>query len=156
MEKRMYTKYRILFQGDSVTDAGRDRSNGADLGRGYPYIISALLGATRPEMKFDFLNRGIGGDKVIDLKRRWQQDCVNIRPDLVSILIGVNDSWRDKVTLPTTVEAFEESYRELLNVVKDETEADLIIMEPFLLPVESYQEDWLIDDCEKIGRRIRC
>jgi lysophospholipase L1-like esterase len=85
---------RILFQGDSITDAGRDRANPLDLGNGYPAIIKGILHARHPELNATVLNRGVGGDRTPELLARWDEDCVALRPDVLSIMIGVNDVWR--------------------------------------------------------------
>lgn len=84
----------ILFQGDSITDAGRNKEASQDLGGGYPCLVGAKLGRRYPE-KYRFLNRGIGGNKVTDLIGRWKRDCINLQPDYLSILVGVNDVWHE-------------------------------------------------------------
>ena len=85
---------RILLTGDSVTDWGRDRSDPTSLGHGYAGIVAALAGARRPELGLTFLNRGVGGDTSAMLRARWEQDAVALAPTVVSILIGINDTWR--------------------------------------------------------------
>ena len=83
----------MLFQGDSITDAGRrDASDG--LGGGYVPMIRAILAAKGATNKFKIVNRGIGGDRTAELLLRWKDDCLDIKPDLLSIMIGVNDVWR--------------------------------------------------------------
>ena len=84
----------ILFQGDSITDAGRNRENDANLGVGYPTLIKGELGFEEPG-EFCFLNRGIGGNRIVDLYARIKMDIINLKPDVMSILIGVNDVWHD-------------------------------------------------------------
>ena len=86
----------ILFQGDSITDAGRDRKrNGANVARGfgdgYPFLIASQLQARYPKKQLKCFNRGISGNKVPDLDKRWQEDCIDLKPSILSILIGVND-----------------------------------------------------------------
>jgi lysophospholipase L1-like esterase len=85
---------RILFQGDSITDGNRGRSADPNhiLGHGYVFIIAAKYGAAFPDLKLDFINRGVSGNTVLDLKKRWQKDTLDLKPDVLSILIGVNDS----------------------------------------------------------------
>ena len=83
----------ILFQGDSITDFGR-RECPSGLGNGYVAIIRALLSAKGDTYKFKVVNRGIGGDRTVELLARWQSDCLDLKPDLLSIMIGVNDVWR--------------------------------------------------------------
>ena len=75
----------ILFQGDSITDGARNKDNAVDLGHGYPYILAAKLGHLYPEKCLQFYNRGISGNRVPNLQARWQQDCLDIKPTIVSI-----------------------------------------------------------------------
>lgn len=136
---------KILFQGDSITDASRDRSDYHHLGYGYPKYAAAKLKAKMPATDFEFIDLGISGHKVEDLKNRWQEDCVDIAPDLMSILIGVNDTWHhagDKSWIPNVV--FEADYRYLLEEAKKIPGIKIIMMEPFLLPAEDkefFRED---------------
>ena len=87
----------ILFQGDSVTDCGRTSSGDPDgnLGVGYPYFITARLWADRLGEEIETVNRGISGNRVVDLYARWKIDALNLNPDVLSILIGVNDTWHE-------------------------------------------------------------
>ncbi len=127
---------RILFQGDSITDAGRDRSDIHNLGFGYPKYCAELIEKEYPEKDFEFINLGISGNKACDLRERWQAECIDINPDIVSILIGVNDTWHFADTqnwMPN--EYFEECYRDILTQIKQKTSAKIIILEQFLLPV---------------------
>ncbi|MBN1934484.1 MAG: GDSL family lipase, partial [Anaerolineae bacterium] len=132
----VHTDDLVLFQGDSITDAGRSRENDVDLGRGYAALVAAWFGAAWPEKRARFVNRGISGNRAKDLAARWQPDCLALKPNLVSILIGINDTWRryDRND-PTSAEAFEVSYRAILTQVRDQLGARLVICEPFLLPV---------------------
>lgn len=126
---------RVLFQGDSITDAGRDRGNEASLGGGYAGMIAAWLTARYPGRKLTFLNRGISGNRVPDLDARWSADCLDIQPDWLSLLIGINDTFsRVRGNDPTPVKAYEDGCRRLLDRVKEETDAGIILLEPFLLP----------------------
>jgi len=119
----------ILFQGDSVTDCSRDREDFNGLGGGYPlYISQALPGA-------NVLNRGISGNRAKDLAARWQEDCLDLNPDIVSILIGINDVWRRYDSNdPTSDAAFEASYRKLLEPLRLQKIKTLLVF-PFLLDV---------------------
>lgn len=139
----------ILFQGDSITDCSRLRDDGNDLGKGYAMMTAAAFNAMYPEMHVRFLNRGISGNRAINLKERWQEDCIDLRPDVVSILIGINDTWRkfDRQD-PTTVEAFKESYHYILTEIKEKLDAKIIIMEPFLLPVKEEQKKLWREDLD--------
>lgn len=127
---------RVLFQGDSITDALRDREKPESLGNGYPSLIAPWTAAAYPERKIEFLNRGKSGNRVVDLLERWQTDCLDLKPNWLSILIGVNDTWRryDKND-PTTAEDFEKGYRTLLDRVHSSIETQVILLEPFLLNV---------------------
>lgn len=140
----------VLFQGDSITDAGRVRDNGNDLGRGYALMAAAQFSAKYPEKQVQFLNRGISGNRVVDLQQRWDQDCLNLKPNLVSIYIGINDTWRryDRND-PTSTESFEAGYRDLLTQTA-ETGAKLVLIEPFVLPVPEDRKQWREDLDPKI------
>lgn len=84
----------ILFQGDSITDAYRDRCNDDNRGLGYPHLVSAKMGFENPG-EYNFINRGVSGDRVVDLYARIKRDCINLKPDFMSILIGTNDVWHE-------------------------------------------------------------
>ncbi len=85
---------KILFQGDSITDALRERDNDRHMGIGYPTLVSAALGYER-RCDYEFINRGISGNRIVDVYARLKCDIINLKPDVVSILIGVNDAWHD-------------------------------------------------------------
>ena len=141
----------ILFQGDSITDAGRSRENDAELGRGYANLAAAWFQMLYPEKNVRFLNRGISGNRVKDLQARWQEDCLALQPDLVSILIGINDTWRryDRND-PTGTDAYIEGCRDLLSQIRKETQATLLLLEPFVLPVPDDRKLWREDLDPKI------
>ena len=142
---------RVLFQGDSVTDAGRARENPANLGNGYPRYAAALLRERFPEREWEFLNLGISGNRTGDLLARWKEDCIDIQPDFLSILIGINDTWRAfDSNNPTTVEQFEDNYRRLLEDVKNHTHAIILMMEPFVLRDTPAKDAWRADLDPKI------
>lgn len=127
-------KIKFLFQGDSITDAGRDRSNIRDLGPGYPKYAAELLRATYPQVSFDFMNTGISGDRAESLLARWDADAIALEPDVISILIGVNDTWhRDAAGNWMTEDYFESCYRGILTQLKEKTSAKIIILEQFLI-----------------------
>jgi lysophospholipase L1-like esterase len=130
-------KTRILFQGDSITDGNRGRSADPNhiLGHGYCFIIAAQYGARFPEKNLTFMNRGISGNTVSNLQARWQKDTLDLKPDVLSILIGINDG--RKVPL----EQYELVYDKLLT----ETKAALpnikfVLCEPFYLPKGGHVE----------------
>ena len=125
---------KILFQGDSVTDAGRDRSNPHDLGEGYPHYASAMLQDSFPDIQFDFINLGISGNRTEHLVSRLKSDFVDIQPDIVSIMIGINDVWHHySHGIETTDAAFEENLRTVLETVRTQTKAKILLIQPFLL-----------------------
>jgi len=140
----------VLFQGDSITDAGRNRSDPQDLGAGYAMMAAAWFGASHPRLGVRFLNRGISGNRVRDLKARWREDCLDLKPDWVSILIGINDTWRafDRND-PTSAADYEADYREILQETR-RIGARLILCEPFVLPVPVDRELWRTDLDPKI------
>lgn len=120
----------FLFQGDSVTDCGRDRKQPADLGNGYVSLIAR--GLREPGARI--LNRGVSGDRLRQLEARWERDCLAIRPDVVTILIGINDIWRHFDSgLDHDLEVFEFTYQRLLDSLAADSPR-VILMEPFLLP----------------------
>jgi acyl-CoA thioesterase I len=141
----------VLFQGDSITDAGRNREDNFCLGQGYAMMAASMFSALYPEKEVTFLNRGISGNRVKDLQERWQADCLDLKPTWISILIGINDCWRRYDSNdPTSTEQFESGYRELLQRTTAATEAKLILCEPFVLPVPEDRKDWRVDLDPKI------
>ena len=142
---------RILFQGDSITDAGRDRGNPHDLGPGYPKFAARFIREQNPGKEFEFLNLGISGDQTKDLVARWKTDCIDFQPDLVSIHIGVNDTWHHAPKRDWLLDAeYEVNYRSILTDIKTKTHAKIMILEQFLLPVPD-KEFFRIDLDVKIG-----
>lgn len=142
----------LLFQGDSITDAQRDKSDPNDLGKGYAFTTTALLHALRPDLGLTCLNRGISGNRTSDLLQRWQSDCIDLQPDYLSLLIGINDVWRryDR-NLPTSAESFAANYRQLLRQTRDQLpRCQILLMEPFLLPTPEDRRQWREDLDPKI------
>ena len=143
---------RILFQGDSITDCGRDRSQPHALGGGYAMMAASFLSATHPELAPVFFNRGISGNRTGDLVDRWQEDCLDLKPDVLSLYIGINDVWRryDR-NLVTSPEEFEKNYRILLErTIGTLPSIKLIMVEPFVLPVPEDRKAWRLDLDPKI------
>lgn len=125
---------RILFQGDSITDMYRVRDLEPYGGCGYATLVSAELGYEYPN-EYEFINRGIGGDRSIDLLARIKRDMINLKPDIMSILVGVNDVWAE---LDTGNGVSAEKYECYLSIIIDEVikahpDIKLMIMEPFVL-----------------------
>lgn len=129
---------RILFQGDSITDFGRRRDVMYDLGTGYVAHIRGLMSALRPDLNVEILNRGVSGDRTVELIERWQEDCLDLRPDWLSVFIGVNDVWRKRteqrggqrhVPFPEYVA----NYRLLLDQARDAGIRHLVLVSPTLI-----------------------
>ena len=137
---------KVLFQGDSITDAGRSRQDPGSLGNGYAMMAAMWFTAIHPERKVVFLNRGISGNRARDLQARWQTDCLDLKPDWVSIMIGINDTWRAFDSKdPTPTADYEEAYRAILVQTRDQLKARLILMEPFVLPFPEDRKAWRAD-----------
>ncbi|MBE6594015.1 MAG: GDSL family lipase [Ruminococcaceae bacterium] len=135
-------KVRILFQGDSITDAGRDRRNYYHLGGGYPAYAAPLIKEAHPELELEFINLGISGNRTGQLFDRLYPDAIALKPDVISILIGINDLWHrynwDMVT--TTDEQIELNYRCILERLKKDTDAKIMILAPYLLDCTDKEE----------------
>ena len=135
---------RILFQGDSITDCGRSRNNDAELGMGYPMLIKAALGLKHPG-EYEFFNRGVGGNRIPDLYARIKSDILYLKPDVLSILIGVNDVWHELAPIPNGVDAnkFFKIYSLLIEEIREALpQTKILILEPFALPGSGTQEQW--------------
>ena len=143
---------KILFQGDSVTDAGRDRSDPHDMGNGYPRFASAMIQESFPDTEFEFINLGISGNRTEHLVERLEADFIEIQPDIVSILIGVNDVWHHYAFeyVETTDEQFEANYRKVLDSLKSRTNARILMIQPFLLESVDPAKQEL---CEELARK---
>ena len=135
---------RILFQGDSITDVGRVRENSANLGRGYPHLVEAELGFECPG-QYEFINKGISGNRIVDLYARIKCDIINLKPDVMSILIGVNDVWHDNNENPNGVDAekFYKIYDMLIEEVKKALpDIKIFLFEPFVLEGSATTPYW--------------
>ena len=139
----------VLFQGDSITDAKRDREavegNTSSTGTGYVALVAGKLLAKNIGKEFNCINRGISGNRVVDLYARWKVDALNLKPDLLSILVGVNDTWHE-FAWQNGVEPdrYEKVYRMLLEWTKAELpEVKLVLCEPFCLLSELVTTEWL-------------
>ncbi|MBQ2817371.1 MAG: SGNH/GDSL hydrolase family protein [Clostridia bacterium] len=125
----------ILFQGDSITDCGRSRENDVNVGTGYPLLVKSKLGFDAPG-EYDFYNRGISGNRIVDVYARIKRDLINLKPDYMSLLIGVNDVWHEVHESPNGVSAekFEKIYDMLISEVLEALpDIKIMIMEPFVL-----------------------
>lgn len=129
----------VLFQGDSITDGNRGRNNDWNhvMGHGYASLIASRLWYQYPQKNLMFYNRGISGDRVANLESRWQVDAINLKPDIISILVGINDVWATIYNQnPESMSIFEASYKRLLDKTKEALPGSKIILcEPFILPV---------------------
>ncbi len=139
----------LLFQGDSITDCGRNRSvpeanQAAALGTGYPLLIAADLLRANPRAGLAIYNRGISGNTVPDLDARWPADALDLRPTVLSILIGVNDIWHTlNGTFHGTVESYETGYSALLARTKQALPGvRLVVLEPFVLRTGVINDSW--------------
>ena len=135
-------KIRLLFQGDSITDAGRDKRNYYDLGAGYPKYASEYIRANHSDNEFEFINLGISGNRTGQLFDRIYSDAIALKPDVISILIGINDIWhrRSPLFISTTDEQIELNYREILKRIKSETNAKIMILSPYVLDANDKDE----------------
>lgn len=141
----------ILFQGDSITDGGRQRT-GMDynhiMGQDYAYILAAQVGLESPQRELNFVNRGAGGDWVSDLAARWQTDTLDLHPALLSILIGVNDTLSTRKP-SESAEQFEALYDRLLaQTIQALPSTRIVLGEPFVLPVDKHKATWETDRAE--------
>jgi len=156
----------ILFQGDSITDAGRSRkpeemntpNNQAGMGGGYAWLAAAALLVDHPKDELKVLNRGVSGNKVFELMARWEPDCLDLKPDVLSILIGVNDFWH---TLDRgykgTIEIYERDYHALIERTKRALpDVKILICEPFVLRCGAVKDTWFpeFDRYRAAARRV--
>jgi lysophospholipase L1-like esterase len=140
----------ILFQGDSITDSGRNKNdktfnNSGSLGSGYPMLAGANLLEKKANLDLKIYNRGISGNKVFQLAERWDNDCITLKPDILSILIGVNDIWHKLAgNYNGTVDVYRNDYIALLERTKKALpDVRLIICEPFAVrDVKAVDDKW--------------
>ena len=140
--------YTFLFQGDSITDGNRTRNNDWNhvMGHGFAYLISSRLWFDQPEKEFHFFNRGISGNKITDLSERWETDTLNLKPDLINLLVGINDTEAAvKGEKENTPQQFETDYRSVLEKTRKELpDVQLVFCVPFVLPVGRVKDKWEI------------
>lgn len=139
----------VLFQGDSITDAGRNKTitepnNIAGLGNGYASLVAAQLQYDNAARKLKIYNRGVSGNKVFELAARWDKDCLEIKPDVLSILIGVNDFWHTLVhDYKGTLQTYTDDYIKLLTRTKKQLpDLQLIIAEPYSIIGTKVNDKW--------------
>jgi len=140
---------KILFQGDSITDAGRSRENDANVGVGYPLLVKAELGFEFPG-KYEFVNRGVSGSRIVDVYARIKDYIINLKPDVMSILIGVNDVWHEFANQNgVSADKYFKIYDMLIDEVKTALpDIKIMIMEPFILKGPATEEKWESFDAE--------
>ncbi|MFC9244775.1 SGNH/GDSL hydrolase family protein [Streptomyces sp. NPDC057136] len=138
---------RLLFIGDSITDAGRDRTDPTSLGNGYVREIArALHTGGSPGPGPTVINQGVNGHRVYDLESRWTTDVIDQRPTVVTVKIGINDTWRRYDSgLLSPVDEFEACLYRILSHTTRTLAAQLVVITPFLVPVTSDQEAWYED-----------
>lgn len=154
----------LLFQGDSITDVGRDRTiatanNASALGSGYPMLLTGMLRERHPDRDLQVFNRGVSGNIVPDLQQRWQTDTLDVKPSFLSILIGVNDVWHTLGKSPAdeVVRTYEAGYTALLGQTKSALpNARLIVLEPFVLHTGTVTDAWFpeFDQMRAACRRV--
>lgn len=129
---------RLLFQGDSVTDAGRDKRNFHDMGKGYPHFAARGIREALPDAEIEMINLGISGNRTDQLFDRLYPDAIELAPDVISILIGINDVWHrfGASRIETTPEQTEANYRAILKRIRTQTSARIVMLQPFLLDCE--------------------
>ena len=145
-DKNKKSHLTFLFQGDSITDGNRGRNNDPNhiMGHGYAFSIASRAGARFPEKQLTFFNRGISGNTVPDLMARWQTDTLNLKPDVLSILVGVNDTdFALKQKDANATATFGHNYRALLKQTKEQLPDCLLVLgEPFIAPVGRVKDQW--------------
>ena len=148
-------KMKVLFQGDSITDAGRDKRNYYNLGNGYPFYSAELIRDAYPDVEFEFINLGISGNRTSQLFDRFYTDGIAFNPDVISILIGINDIWHryGPERIETTDEQIALNYRKLLERIKAQTDAKIIILAPYILDAEAVQ--YMRPDLESVLPIVR-
>jgi len=125
----------ILFIGDSITDAGRLEAAYRPFGYGYVHFVAYGLLAKYPEYNLSIINTGISGDTIVDLDYRWKKDCLNHKPDILSVLIGINDVFRQytgRLDEAVLLDEYQLTYKRLLSLVKEKYNCQLILIEPFM------------------------
>lgn len=154
----------VLFQGDSITDAGRSRETAGEanlqsaLGQGYAGMAAAALLTGQAQEQLRIFNRGISGHKVFQLADRWEQDCLAMKPDVLSILIGVNDIWHSRGdSYDGTVEVYERDFDALVARTRAALpDLKIVICEPFVLRCGAIDDSWFpeFDYYRAAARRV--
>ena len=146
---------KILFQGDSITDAGRDKRNYHDLGKGYPKYAAEAIRAANPDREFEFINFGISGNRTCQLFDRLYADAIAFQPDIISILIGINDIWHryEKTPVFTTDVQIKTNSRAILEALRKHTKAKIVMIAPYVL--DAADKEHLRKDAETLLPIVR-
>jgi len=134
---------KILFQGDSITDTNRDRESDAQIGRGYVRLVKASLGFEEAG-NYEFLNSGLSGNRIVDIYARIKNDIINLKPDVMSLLVGVNDVWHE-LDFENGVDAqkYYKIYDMLISEIKEALpDIKIMLMEPFVLKGPATESRW--------------
>jgi lysophospholipase L1-like esterase len=151
----------ILFQGDSITDGNRGRNEDPNhiMGHGYAFSIASRVGADFPTAGYKFYNRGTSGNTITDLKNRWQQDTLDIKPDVLSVLVGINDAAllvHKTIVGENDIDKFENTYRQLLQQSKDENPGILLVLcLPFVFANITEKADLYAGIIAKLKERVK-
>jgi lysophospholipase L1-like esterase len=134
---QLKTGQTILFTGDSITDARRRHPSYAPLGEGYVHFLTNLIQAAYPHLDLSFINTGVSGNTSRDLKARWQEDCIDHNPDVLALLIGINDLWRSLQPGPESAagvppDEYHAILYDLLTAAKDKCNCSILLIEPFM------------------------
>jgi lysophospholipase L1-like esterase len=152
---------KLLMIGDSITDCGRARpvgeSVGDALGTGYVNLIFAWLNATHPEERIRIINMGVSGNTVRDLAARWTRDVIDLKPDWLSVMIGINDVWRQfdsrlQTEQLVTLEEYERTLENLIRTTRPKLQG-LILMTPFF--IEPNRADPMRAMMDRYGAAVR-
>lgn len=152
---------KLLMIGDSITDAGRAKPVGEGLfnatGTGYVSLVDALLGVWRPDLAIRVVNMGLSGNTVRDLKNRWQTDVIDHKPDWLSIMIGINDVWRQydlprQKEIHVPIDEYERTIDELVTRTKPALKG-LVLMTPFY--IESSPTDAMRATMDLYGQAVK-
>ncbi|OIJ13931.1 GDSL family lipase [Anaerobacillus alkalilacustris] len=148
---------KLLFIGDSVTDCERTKPEGEGLfgalGKGYVSYIDALIQSVYPELSIRIVNKGVNGNTVRDLAKRWKTDVLKQQPDWLTIMIGINDVWRQYDTpfikdWHVYIEEYEETLRKLINETSPHVKG-IVLMTPFY--IESNEQDAMRQTMDRYG-----